>query len=108
VAGVGRVLLWSGGSLWICRQAGLVEPHAHHAVQVTLAIDAPFRMRGDATAWREHHGTIVRPHHTHQFDGCGRAALHLFVEPETVQGRSLLQRVDAAEMAHLDARQEGR
>jgi hypothetical protein len=41
VAGIGRVLLWSGGSLWIGRQAGRVERHAHHAVQVTLALDTP-------------------------------------------------------------------
>jgi AraC family transcriptional regulator len=119
VAGVGRVLLWSGGSLWIGRQAGRVERHAHHAVQVTLALDTPFRLRGDAAGtadaadaadgadaadaaeWREHRGAIVMPNHAHEFDGCGGAALHLFVAPETAQGRVLLERHGAAAITDL-------
>ena len=107
VAGIGRVLLWSGGSLWIGRQAGRVERHAHHAVQVTLALDTPFRLLGDAadatggTEWREHRGAIVMPSRPHQFDGCGGAALHLFVAPETAQGRLLLERHGAAAITDL-------
>ncbi|NRF71041.1 helix-turn-helix transcriptional regulator [Aquincola sp. S2] len=101
VAGVGRVLLWSGGSLWIGRQAGRVERHAHHAVQITLALDASFRMRGDAADWHEHHGAIVMPHHAHQFDGCGHAVVHLFVEPEAAPGRVLLQRHASTAIADL-------
>lgn len=107
VAGVGRVLLWNGGSLWIGRQAGRVERHAHHAVQVTLALDTPFRLRGDAAEateaadWREHRGAIVMPNQAHEFDGGGGAALHLFVAPETTQGRLLLERHGAAPITDL-------
>jgi AraC family transcriptional regulator len=116
VAGVGRVLLWSGGSLWIGRQAGRVERHAHHAVQVTLALDIPFRLRGDtagatdatdaagaadAVEWREYRGAIVMPNQPHAFDGRGGAALHLFVAPETTQGRLLLERHGAAPITDL-------
>jgi AraC family transcriptional regulator len=106
VAGVGRVLLWNGGSLWIGRQAGRVERHAHHAVQVTLALDTPFRLRGDTEAteaadWREHRGAIVMPNQAHEFDGGGGAALHLFVAPETTQGRLLLERHGAAPITGL-------
>jgi AraC family transcriptional regulator len=113
VAGIGRVLLWSGGSLWIGRQAGRVERHAHHAVQVTLALDTPFRLRGDAAGaadaadtadaaeWREHRGAIVMPNQPHEFDGRGGAALHLFVAPETAQGRLLLERHGAVAITDL-------
>lgn len=92
VAGIGRVMLWSGGSLWIGRDAGRVERHAHHAVQIALAMDACFLMREDGADWREHAGAIVMPHHPHQFDGCGHGMAQIFVEPETALGRAIVQR----------------
>ncbi|WP_284618631.1 helix-turn-helix domain-containing protein [Aquabacterium humicola] len=102
VAGVGRVLLWSGGSLWIGRQAGRVETHAHHALQLTVTLDGnPYLLRDDTAGWTEHHGSLVMPHCEHQFDGCGGSVAHLFVEPETVQGRALLARHAGARIADL-------
>ena len=101
VAGIGRVLLWSGGSLWIGRDAGRVETHAHHAIQIALAMDSGFLMRHAAAGWREHHGAIVMPHRPHQFDGCGGRVAQIFVEPETAQGRALLERYGTAEIADL-------
>ncbi len=101
VAGVGRVLLWSGGSLWIGREAGRVEAHAHHAIQIALAMEAPFVMRHGATDWREHHGAIVMPDRVHQFDGRGGAMAQIFVEPETASGRALLQRHGDSTIADL-------
>ena len=71
VAGIGRVLLWSGGSVWIGRDAGRVEPHAHHAIQVSLAMDSRLLLRDGDGGWREHRGAIVMPHRPHRFDGCG-------------------------------------
>jgi AraC-like DNA-binding protein len=93
IAGVGRVMLWSGGSLWIGRQAGLARRHAHHAIQIALALRGCFRMSDEQDAgWREHAGAIVMPHRRHQFDGCGADVAMIFVEPETVQGRALVAR----------------
>lgn len=92
VAGIGRVLLWSGGSLWIGRDAGRVEPHAHHALQISLALDSRFLMAAGDGAWREHRGAIVLPHRLHRFDGCGERIAMIFVEPETAPGRTLLER----------------
>jgi AraC family transcriptional regulator len=90
VAGVGRVLLWNGGSLWIGHQAGRVETHEHHALQLTVSLDGSgFLLRDDAGGWTRHQGSIVLPHGAHQFDGCGGRVAHLFVEPETAQGRAL-------------------
>jgi len=101
IAGVGQVLLWSGGSLWIGRDAGRVERHAHHAIQITLSMDSPLRLAGADGEWREHLGAVVPPHLVHRFDGCGRRTAMLFVEPETAQGRSLLERHDVAAITDL-------
>jgi AraC-like DNA-binding protein len=101
VAGIGRVMLWSGGSLWIGRDAGRVQRHAHHAVQIALAMEACFLMREDGADWREHAGAIVMPHHPHQFDGCSHGVAQIFVEPETALGRAIVQRHHTEAIADL-------
>jgi AraC family transcriptional regulator len=101
VAGIGRVLLWSGGSLWIDRDAGRVERHAHHAIQIALAMDSGFLMLDGDSGWREHLGAIVMPDHPHRFDGCGRRVAQIFVEPETAQGRALIERYTTQAVADL-------
>lgn len=93
IIGVGCVLLWSGGSLWIGRSTGRAEAHAHHAIQISLALSGRVMLRSDAAAdWTGYAGAIVLPHQRHQFDGTGEMVAQLFVEPETVQGRALLLR----------------
>lgn len=93
IAGIGRVLLWSGGSLWIGRDAGRAQAHSHHAIQISLALSGKVRLRSaDRDIWSDYVGAIVRPHHRHQFDGCGETVAQVFVEPETFPGRVLLER----------------
>ena len=103
IAGIGRVLLWSGGSLWIGRDAGRGEPHAHHAMQIALAMESGFLMADDTRRWREYLGAIVTPHRRHQFDGCGQRMAMIFVEPETAQGRALMARYATADIADLES-----
>ena len=103
VAGVGRVLLWGGGSLWVGRDAGRVECHAHHAIQVALAMDSALRLATAGGEWREHRGAVVPPHLPHRFDGCGQRTAMLFVEPETTPGRALLERYGTSAIAELAA-----
>lgn len=103
IIGVGRVLLWSGGSLWIGRNTGLARKHAHHAIQIALAMRGRFAMDdGGGGAWREHTGAIVMPHRPHQFDGRGSDTAMLFVEPETGVGRALLARFGALPITPLE------
>jgi AraC-like DNA-binding protein len=98
------VLLWSGGSLWIGRDAGRGSPHSHHAIQISLPLSGSVRFRSDpGGAWTEYTGLLIRPHHRHQFDGCGESVAQIFVEPETVVGRALLECHAAAEMNTLPA-----
>ncbi|MBP1473664.1 AraC family transcriptional regulator [Frateuria sp. MAH-13] len=91
--GVGRVLLWKGASVWVGRDTGQVQPHSHHAIQITLAATQPIRIRGASEgAWHETLAAIVMPDRGHVFDGCGQPVAMVFVEPETLAGRALLAR----------------
>ena len=103
IAGIGRVLLWSGGSLWIGRAVGQSQAHEHHGIQISMALTGRLRLCGGdgAQAWRDHHVALVRPHQRHQFDGAGETVAQIFVEPETAQGRLLLQRYEGAAIAEL-------
>lgn len=102
-AGTGRVLMWRGGSVWISRDTGRVEPHAHHAIQVTLVPAGTVRIRGGADKpWQQARGSIVMPDHVHEFDGCGQRLLMLFVEPESMAGRHLMARHGATPVSTID------
>ncbi|HEV2538961.1 MAG TPA: helix-turn-helix domain-containing protein [Frateuria sp.] len=103
LAGVGRVLLWKGGSVWIGRDTGPAQPHSHHAIQITLASRQPVRIRGTAEgAWHETMAAIVMPDRPHLFDGCGHPVAMVFVEPETLAGRALLARHGQRDLSLLD------
>jgi len=103
IVGIGRVVLWNGGSVWIGRQTGRAERHSHHAIQIALAMRGSFRIDADeGGGWREHTGAIVMSHRRHQFDGCGGDTAMIFVEPETVEGRSLLARCGSDAATSID------
>jgi AraC family transcriptional regulator len=87
IAGVGRVLGWNGGSLWIGHSA----MHSHHALQLSIALAGPFELKSGRTgAWSRHTAALVRPDAQHEFNGCGTTIAQVFVEPETSYGRALL------------------
>jgi len=95
--GAGRVAFWNGGALWMGHAAGAADTHAHHALQLTLALGPPrpgatFQVRPPQGEWLRCHGALVASHTPHQFDGAGRPMAILFIEPETVAGRTLLAR----------------
>lgn len=54
IAGVGRVLLWNGGSLWIGHAAGSGDVHDHHAIQISLALTGRLKLRSDGGPWHEY------------------------------------------------------
>jgi len=93
VAGRGRIIGWPGGSVWIGRGVGPVQEHAHHAIQISLAMEGRFRIQADGwPAPRETAGMVVMPDRHHSFDGCGAAIATLFVEPNSSRGAALRQR----------------
>lgn len=89
-----RMVGWEGGSLWVVDSSRLepverrgAEFHAHHAVQIVIALEGAFRLStregslgGGAAA--------VAPDTPHAFEAEGRFAL-LFVEPESAAGRAI-------------------
>ena len=87
----GRIRIWDGASLWLfeaARDRAETAPHAHHALQVTIALEGDFQL----TAGDERVAgpvAAVAPDASHVFEAHGAAA-HLFVEPESRLGRTLV------------------
>jgi AraC-like DNA-binding protein len=84
-----RWYLWEGGFLALGESRGVVPPHAHHAVQITLAVQDTVRVAGADGVWHRCRGAIVRPDAVHSFDGNGVLGAMLFVDPESLEGRWL-------------------
>ena len=102
----GRVHFWLGGGIWIGRADGRTGCHAHHALQIALALDGTCRFRSDpAGDWLETRGALIRPHQRHEFEVAHAVVAQLFVEPETLQGRTLVQRFATTEIVQLPAPQ---
>ena len=81
-----RWYLWDGGFLAVGESRGVVPPHAHHAVQIALAVEGVIRIAGADGQWQECRGAIVRPDTTHTFNGNGVPGALLFVDPESLEG----------------------
>ncbi|WP_315928476.1 AraC family transcriptional regulator [Mesorhizobium sp. SP-1A] len=104
VTGIGRVIFWSGGNLWIGLAVDPVPLHAHHAIQIALGFDAPveFRRRPD-DAWTAYpRGVLIRPGVPHEFKAPGRRVANILFEPESELGRALLERHAESDIVALD------
>lgn len=84
-----RWFLWEGGFLLIARADGVVPAHAHHAIQIVLAIDGEVAISGEGEEWRKGPAVIVRPDAVHSFNCNGALGAMLFVDPESAEGRWL-------------------
>ena len=102
VAGIGRIIGWPGGSLWIGRHLAAVQEHAHHAIQISLAVEGTFRIQAkDWPAPREATGMVVMPDRPHSLDGCGALIATLFIEPNSTRGAALKARFEGADVRLL-------
>lgn len=64
--------------------------HAHHAIQVCVALDRPFRLRcHPRAAWKRYSGVVVGTDHPHELASGGRAVALFYVEPESEDGNTL-------------------
>jgi AraC-like DNA-binding protein len=104
---VPRWYLWEGGFLLTARAQGVVPAHAHHAIQIVIALDGCIAICGRDVEWRESRGAVVRPDAEHSFDCNGAMGAMLFVDPESSEGTwlaaSLKQDVTIVSDARLDA-----
>jgi AraC-like DNA-binding protein len=81
-----RWYLWEGGFFAIGQAGGEVPAHAHHAIQIVVAIEGKVALRQAGETWREARGAIVRPDVEHAFHGQGMTGAMLFVDPESSEG----------------------
>ncbi len=90
VVGRGRIVVWEGASLWLLKSESEVadlQPHAHHAIQITFQLEGSFeigvmgeRLNGPVAAiWSDT---------PHSFRAYGAVAF-LFIAPESKVGRAL-------------------
>ena len=78
--------LWEGGFLLTARAQGVVPAHAHHAIQIVIALDGCVAIRGKDDGWRESRGIIVRADAEHSFDCNAALGVMVFVDPESSEG----------------------
>jgi AraC family transcriptional regulator len=78
--------LWEGGFLLTARAQGVVPSHAHHAIQIVIALDGRVAICGQDQKWREGRGIVVRPDAAHSFDCNGALGAMVFVDPESHEG----------------------
>lgn len=105
----GRILFWEGASLWLLRAPPGVQypktaPHAHHAVQLTLALTGSisFEVDGHRASGA---ALAIAPDTLHAFEGTGLVA-HCFVAPDGKLGRQLARSLfSEGPLAALPARQ---
>ena len=81
-----RWYVWDGGFLAIGRAQGVVPRHAHHAIQIVLALDGEISVQGKNEIWQSARGIVVGPDCEHAFDAQGAFAAMLFVDPESTEG----------------------
>jgi AraC-like DNA-binding protein len=91
VVGIGRMVFWDGGGLWVLEAAGErggADFHSHHAIQITIALEGRFELR-TAGERLSAPAVAVAPDVRHLFEADAMVAF-LFVEPESRAGRALL------------------
>lgn len=102
VSGIGRVIFWGGGSLWIGRAVAPADFHSHHAAQLAIGFDGPveFRGRGDGE-WTSAGAILVAPGFAHSFRAPERQVANLLFEPETRTARALMDRFGNGALAQI-------
>jgi AraC family transcriptional regulator len=101
-----RWYLWEGGFLVVAQAGGEVPAHAHHAIQVFIAVEGKGAIRAGGEPWREARGFIVRPDVEHSFNAQGAFGALLFVDPESTEGAWLQTGLTADITLVPDARVE--
>jgi AraC family transcriptional regulator len=103
----GGIYLWEGMALFAGR-AGGSSLHAHHALQITLAVGESFRVRlGASGALVDRRAVVIASDLEHELDGGGAVLVSLYLDPEGEYARGVersIARQDAtSELGRLGA-----
>ena len=92
--GTGHFVSWDGGALMISHATGITPMHSHYALQIAFGSERGIRFRpSDRDEWTEYEGVVISSRQPHSMDS-SRVPFGavLFVEPETREGRALVER----------------
>ena len=102
ISGIGRIIFWSGGSLWIGHAFAPSELHSHHAIQISIGLSDRVQFRNsDSTPWQFFDAVAIPPDLTHTFQAPGCMVAQLFCEPESALGRNLLSRFGSGRLQRI-------
>jgi AraC-like DNA-binding protein len=95
VAPSAQLLLWPGQGLYL----GPVlanDPHAHHAIQISIALEEQLRVRQRVTdPWSLTPASVTAADEEHQLAPCP-AAVQLYVDPASLTARAIEHQSDRA------------
>jgi AraC family transcriptional regulator len=90
LAGSGRILFWNGGSIWIGNAEAPTEPHAHHAIQLSLVLsDGVMTLSNVTEELKDLRCAVIRSNYLHSFAAKGELVAQIFVDPESTEGLAL-------------------
>ena len=102
IVGIGRVIFWSGGSLWIGQALAPTELHSHHAIQIGIGLSDNVQFRtSDEKDWVPYGAAIIPSDLPHTFQAPGKMVANLFCAPESALGRGLIARFGDREIIGL-------
>lgn len=103
---VSRWYFWDGGFCAIGQSKGVVPQHAHHAIQMCVAVEGVVKLKTAEHDWVSYDGAAVLPDVEHSFDSDVALGCMLLIDPESREGRwlrtCLKQPVSPLPAARLD------
>jgi len=81
-----RWYVWDGGFFAMGRAHGVVPPHAHHAIQIVLALEGEIAACDKNERWQRGRGVIIGADVEHSYDSQDAFGAMLFVDPESTEG----------------------
>ncbi len=77
--------------------------HSHHALQISIGLNAEFRMRSsDQAAWREYRALLVCADQAHQFEDAAASTVSVYLDPESGAARRICRKQSATGFCPLD------
>lgn len=92
ISAVPGAMLWPAAMI-VWGPAYASSGHAHHCVQLVIALQGSVRVRGRDAAWNSCGAVLIRPDAHHEVEARNTTVLIAFVEPESDLGAALAERL---------------